>query len=309
MRFSTQVREELASLHPERAAARRALLGALLRFTGTLRIGGTIGPRSSVVVTTESGAVARLVFKLLADHGVHPDLRQRSRGGLRPRTAYEVVLDERVERVLHATGIMTPTGGLTAGIPASLVRSREAAACYARGAWLGRGSVSQPTREAHLEVTAPGERACHDLAKLLSRLGLPAAAFPQAGKRPWRVVVKGGEAIGTALLTLGAHDAYLAWADGRIRREVRAEAVRLANADEANLRRSVAAAVAQAGAIQRVVERIGWDELPPDLAAVARLRLDHPQATLAELGTLLDPPRPKSTVLARLRRLEALAGE
>jgi DNA-binding protein WhiA len=311
VKFSSQVREELASLHPEAVAARRALLAALLRFAGTLRIGGTIGPRSSLVVTTESGAVARLVFQLLADHGARPDLRQRSPGGLRPRTAYEVVLDERVERVLHATGIMNRAGALTAGIPATLVRSREAAACYARGAWLSRGSVSQPARDAHLEVTAPSERACNDLAKLLTRLGLPAAAFSQSadGKRPWRVVVKGGEAIGNALLTFGAHDAYLAWADGRIRREVRAEAVRLANADEANLRRSVAAAVAQAGAIERVVERIGWDELPADLADVARLRLDHPQATLAELGAMLDPPRSKSTVLGRLRRLVTLADD
>ena len=62
------------------------------------------------------------------------------------------------------------------------------------------------------------------------------------------MVVKGGEAIGRALLVMGAQTAYLALEDGRIRREVRREAVRLANADQANLRRSVAAAMSQVAA-------------------------------------------------------------
>ena len=75
-----------------------------------------------------------------------------------------------------------------------------------------------------------------------------------------RVVVKGGEAIGRALLVMGAQTAYLAWEDGRIRREVRREAVRLANADHANLRRSVAAAMAQVAAVER--RWPGWAGTP-----------------------------------------------
>jgi cell division protein WhiA len=105
---------------------------------------------------------------------------------------------------------------------------------------------------------------------------------------------------------MGAQTAYLAWEDGRIRREVRREAVRLANADQANLRRSVAAAMTQVAAVERAVAHLGWDGLPADLAEVAALRLAHPDATLAELGTMLDPPRSKGGVLARLRRIEAL---
>ena len=85
------------------------------------------------------------------------------------------------------------------------------------------------------------------------------------------------------------------------------EAVRLANADQANLRRSVTAAVAQVAAVERAVARVGWEGLPADLAEAAAARLAHPDATLAELGALLDPPRAKGAVLARLRRLEALA--
>ena len=303
--FTAQVKEELAALRPDAPAERRALLGALLRFAASLHIAGTVGPRYSLVLATESGPVARLAYWLLAEHGVHLDLRVRERGALAPHARYEVVLSERVEAVLADCGILRPSGGLVPGVPARLVRGRQAAACYARGTLLVRGSVSQPARPPHLEVGAPGEQAAADLARLLNRIGLPARAQAR-GREQWRVVLKGGEAIGRALVALGARDAYLAWEDGRIRREVRAQAVRLANADQANLRRSVDAALTQTGTIRRAVAALGWQGLPGDLVEVARLRLEHPQASLAELGALLDPPRPKSTVLARLRRLEQL---
>jgi cell division protein WhiA len=87
---------------------------------------------------------------------------------------------------------------------------------------------------------------------------------------------------------------------------VRGEAVRLANADEANLRRSVTAAMEQVAMVEAAVAELGWEALPSEIAAVAGLRLAHPEASLAELGALLDPPRSKGAVLARLRRMENL---
>jgi DNA-binding protein WhiA len=305
--FTVRVKEELAALRPTAPAERRALLAALLRFAATLHIGGTLGPRYTLVVATPSGGVARLAFWLLhAGYGVRPDFRVREAGALAPRARYELVLADRVERVLTDSGILDGAGRLSFGVAGGLVRGREAAAAFARGAFLGRGSVSAPTRQPHLEIGAPESRTGADLAAILVRLGLPARSGVR-GPDEHRVVVKGGEGIGRALLLMGAQAAYLAWEDGRIRREVRREAVRLANADQANLRRSVAAAMAQLAAVEAALARLGWDGLPADLAEVAALRLAHPDASLAELGALLDPPRSKGGVLARLRRLEALA--
>jgi DNA-binding protein WhiA len=304
--FTVRVREELAALRPAAPAERRALLAGLLRFAATLHIGGTLGPRYTLILATGSGGVARLAFWLLhTDYGVRPDFRVREAGALAPRSRYELVLADRVERVLTDTGVLDGAVRLSYGVPGSLVRGREAAACFARGAFLGRGSVSAPTREPHLEIGAPQERTAVDLAAVLTRLDLPARTG-ERGPDEHRVVVKGGEAIGRTLLVMGAQTAYLAWEDGRIRREVRREAVRLANADHANLRRSVAAAMAQVSAVEQAVARLGWDGLPADLAEVAALRLAHPDASLAELGAMLDPPRSKGGVLARIRRIEAL---
>jgi DNA-binding protein WhiA len=64
--------------------------------------------------------------------------------------------------------------------------------------------------------------------------------------------------------------------------------------------------MSQVAAVEQAVASLGWDALPADLAEVAALRLAHPDASLAELGAMLDPPRSKGGVLARIRRIEAL---
>lgn len=91
-----------------------------------------------------------------------------------------------------------------------------------------------------------------------------------------------------------------------MRREVRATANRLANFDDANLRRSARAAVAAGARVERAMEILSGDA-PEHLLAAGRLRLAHGQASLEELGSLADPPLTKDAVAGRIRRLLALA--
>ena len=72
-----------------------------------------------------------------------------------------------------------------------------------------------------------------------------------------RVVIRDGDAIGVLLTRLGAHESVLAWEERRMRREVRATANRLANFDDANLRRSARAAVAASARVARAMEILG----------------------------------------------------
>ncbi|HJW63033.1 MAG TPA: hypothetical protein VJ849_06000, partial [Actinomycetes bacterium] len=126
--FTVRVKEELAALRPAAPAERRALLAALLRFAATLHIGGTLGPRYTLVLATGSGGVTRLAFWLLhTGYGVRPDFRVREAGALAPRARYELVLADRVERVLTDCGILDGAGRLSFGVAGGLVRSREAA--------------------------------------------------------------------------------------------------------------------------------------------------------------------------------------
>ncbi|MGB3594665.1 MAG: DNA-binding protein WhiA, partial [Ornithinimicrobium sp.] len=98
----------------------------------------------------------------------------------------------------------------------------------------------------------------------------------------------------------------LTWEERRMRREVRATANRLANFDDANLRRSARAAVAAGARVQRALDILGPD-VPDHLAVAGHLRLKHKEASLEELGGLAEPPMTKDAVAGRIRRLLAMA--
>ena len=122
-----------------------------------------------------------------------------------------------------------------------------------------------------------------------------------------RVVIRDGDAIGALLTRLGAHDAVLAWEERRMRREVRATANRLANFDDANLRRSARAAVAAGARVERALEILG-DDVPD------HLRERRHAAAGAQAGlpggagrSCADPPLTKDAIAGRIRRLLAMA--
>ena len=139
---------------------------------------------------------------------------------------------------------------------------------------------------------------------LARRLGIGAKSREVRGVD--RVVIRDGDAIGALLTRMGAHESVLAWEERRMRREVRATANRLANFDDANLRRSARAAVAASARVGRALEILG-DDVPDHLVVAGRLRMDNQQASLEELGALADPPMTKDAIAGRIRRLLALA--
>jgi len=118
--------------------------------------------------------------------------------------------------------------------------------------------------------------------------------------------VRDGEAISALLTKMGAHESVLVWEDRRIRREVTGTANRLANFDDANLRRSARAAVTAGARVERAMEILG-DDIPEHLRIAGELRMEHKQASLEDLGQLHDPPLTKDAVAGRIRRLLAMA--
>ena len=147
---------------------------------------------------------------------------------------------------------------------------RDAEAAW-RGAFLAHGSLTEPGRSSALEITCPGPEAALALVGAARRLGIPSKAREVRGVD--RVVVRDGDAISALLTRLGAHESVLAWEERRMRREVRATANRLANFDDANLRRSARAAVAAGARVQRALEILGDDvpdHLPPPAGCGSR---------------------------------------
>jgi DNA-binding protein WhiA len=306
MSFAEDVREELAHVDVEATCCRLAETSAVLRFGGTLELAGG-GRGLGHVTTTTSAAVARRLHAALTalQDADRPVVEVHRPSALRAVTTYRVRLIAPAEATLRGLALVDDAGRPVAGVPLALARRQCDLGAYARGALLGAGVVSDPGSAAHLEIRAPGAAAADDLARIARRAGATGARAV-GGVRGWRVVVKSGTAIGALLVRAGAHAAFLRWDGQRLRRELRGEANRVANADRANVTRSVAAAARQVESVERALAA-GLDALPDDLRAIALARLANPEASLAELGALLDPPLTKSAVHRRLARLTARA--
>jgi DNA-binding protein WhiA len=303
MAMTPAVKDELSRLVVSRPCCRRAELAALLRFAGGLHLAGG---RVVVEAELDTGAAARRLRQELGQvFGLTGELSVLAPGGLRRATRYRVRVSRDGEGLARQTGLIDQHGRPVRGLPAQLVSGSicDAAAAW-RGAFLARGSLTEPGRASALEVTCPGPESALALVGAARRLGIPAKAREVRGVD--RVVVRDGDAIAALLTRIGAHHSLLTWEERRVRREVRATANRLANFDDANLRRSARAAVAAGARVQRAMEILGPDA-PEHLLFAGRLRVQHAQASLEELGAMAEPPMTKDAIAGRIRRLLALA--
>ncbi|WP_017975953.1 DNA-binding protein WhiA [Actinopolyspora halophila] len=303
MAMTAAVKDELSRLPTTKACCRRAEVSSLLRFAGGLHL---VGGRIVVEAELDSGSTARRLRRELHElYGYHSDVHVITSGGLRKGTRYVVRVVREGEGLARQTGLLDPRGRPVRGLPSHVVAGGvcDAEAAW-RGAFLAHGSLTEPGRSSALEVTCPGPEAALALVGAARRIEVQARSREVRGTD--RVVVRDGDAIGALLTRLGAHNSVMTWEERRMRREVRATANRLANFDDANLRRSARAAVASAARVERGLELLG-SSIPEHLLVAGRLRLAHRQASLEELGQLADPPMTKDAVAGRIRRLLAMA--
>ncbi|AHD19659.1 DNA-binding protein WhiA [Rhodococcus pyridinivorans] len=303
MAMTAEVKDELSRLSVTRISNRKAEVSALLRFAGGLHI---VAGRVVVEAEVDLGSIARRLRREIFELYSYPaEIQVLGAGGLRKSSRYIVRVGKDGEALARRTGLLDGRGRPVRGLPAQVVGGSvsDSAAAW-RGAFLAHGSLTEPGRSSALEVSCPGPEAALALVGAARRLGVTAKAREVRGAD--RVVIRDGEAIGALLTHMGAQDTRLVWEERRMRREVRATANRLANFDDANLRRSARAAVAAAARVERALAILGAD-VPDHLAAAGALRVQHRQASLEELGQLADPPMTKDAVAGRIRRLLSMA--
>ncbi|WUI03003.1 DNA-binding protein WhiA [Spirillospora sp. NBC_00431] len=303
MAMTGTVKDELSRLTVMKPCCRKAEVSTLLRFAGGLHL---VSGRIVIEAEIDTGVAARRLIKDIAEvFGHTSEVVVLAPSGLRKGNRYVVRVFRDGESLARQTGLIDNNGRPVRGLPRHVVAG---AACDAesawRGAFLAHGSLTEPGRSMSMEVTCPGPEAALALVGAARRLKIHAKAREVRGVD--RVVVRDGDAISALLTRLGAHDSVLAWEERRMRREVRATANRLANFDDANLRRSARAAVAAGARVARALEILG-DDAPEHLVKAGRLRLEHKQASLEELGQLADPPLTKDAIAGRIRRLLAMA--
>ncbi len=303
MAMTGVVKDELSRVAVLKPCCRKAEVSTLLRFAGGLHLAGG---RIVIEAELDTGATARRLRKDIAEvFGHSSDLVVLAPSGLRKGNRYVVRVYRDGDSLARQTGLVDGHGRPVRGLPRQVVAGTgcDAEAAW-RGAFLAHGSLTEPGRSMSLEVTCPGPEAALALVGSARRLKIHAKAREVRGVD--RVVIRDGDAISALLTRLGAHDSVLAWEERRMRREVRATANRLANFDDANLRRSARAAVAAGARVERALEILG-DGAPRHLVMAGELRLQHRQASLEELGALADPPLTKDAIAGRIRRLLAMA--
>ncbi|HBO54656.1 DNA-binding protein WhiA [Janibacter terrae] len=303
MAMTDKVKDELSRFEVTKTCCRKAEVASLLRFAGGLHI---VSRQIVVEAEVDTAQTARRLRKNIAElYGYPSELTVIAAGGLRKGSRYVVKVGADGPALARQTGLVDADGRPVRGLPPRVVGGSVCDAESAwRGAFLAHGSLTEPGRSSSMEITCPGPEAALALVGAARRLGIQSKAREVRGVD--RVVIRDGDAISAMLTRLGAHDAMMAWEERRMRREVRATANRLANFDDANLRRSARAAVAAGARVQRALEILG-DDIPDHLREAGQLRLEHKEASLEELGQRAEPPMTKDAVAGRIRRLLAMA--
>ncbi|WP_182169529.1 DNA-binding protein WhiA [Flaviflexus equikiangi] len=300
--LTTSVKDELASVEASMATAAVAEIATMFRFAGGIHINsGRVALQAEL---GHAGSARRLRELVSRTYRVEPELHTMS-SGARGIHHYVVRIGREGERIARRIGLIDTYGRPVRGLPPTVVGGSKADAAAAwRGAFLARGALLEPGRNASLEVICPGLEASYALGGLARRLNVPYRARESRGA--YRVDIREGDGIAAMLNRMGANDAVLRWEELRTEREVTGTANRLANFDDANMRRSADAAVVAVIRVKRAFEILG-DDVPENLREAGEFRMKYPDDSLNLLGERLNPVATKDAVAGRLRRLNTMA--
>lgn len=297
------IKDEIAAIDETNPAVRLAELSTALRFAGGLHL---ISGKIAVEAEFDHKPSATRFRNVIHGHfGFRSAAAISAPTSTKKYETYIVRVADNGEALARHTGLLDSRRRPVRGLPNKLTTAHISETVgILRGAFLARGTMTDPGRAQYIEFVAPSNEAAMALVGACGRMGVSAKARDVRGG--FRVVIREPEAVSQFLEVCGAHQSLSSWIEVRSRREVRANANRLVNFDDANLRRSAQAAVAACTRVERAFEILG-DSVPDHLAYAGKLRLDHREASLDELGHYADPVMTKDAVAGRIRRLLALA--
>lgn len=229
-----------------------------------------------------------------------------------PRYLLVAATGSQAETLIRAAMLTDPAGHPLVGMPRTVVAGRRCdCAAGWRGAFLAAGFLSPPDRaKLALAVACPSRETALALAGMARRISIAARLREYRGA--CQAVIDDADDIARLLTGIGSRDTacdWLArWEDSRARSQASAGASLAdhANLHGSNLTRSRQAAAESARRTRRALEILGGTT-PRHLQDAARLRIDHPEAHLGQLGQMATPPLSKDTIAGRLRRLNTLA--
>lgn len=309
MSFSTRVKEELSRHVGSGRHCKIAEIAAIINMCGKIRI--DVNGKITIKVQTENAAVARKYFTIIKKtFNINVEVMIRRNNYLKKNRVYAMYItnNEIAEKVLKATKLIEINDSginIFHRIHPLVVQSTCCKRAYIRGAFLASGSMSDPEKTYHLEFVNIHKEHSKELMELINSFEMDSKIVER--KKYYVVYLKEGTQIVDLLNIMEGHVALMELENLRILKEMRNNVNRIVNCETANLNKTVSASVRQIEDIEYIEEIIGLSSMPSALEDMARLRLMYRDATLKELGTMLDPPVGKSGVNHRLRKISEIA--
>lgn len=311
MSFSIKVKNELANHISNATHCRIAELAALISMCGSVMIDENNNYK--IRIKTETQPTAEKIKKLLwKTFKVDVDISTRENAYSKEGRTYTLLVGDHQQalKILQATKLINENNeiGENFSITNNIVIMKDCCKrAFIRGAFMAAGSISDPNKSYHFEIKCNSEKKAKQLIELLENYNIDGKMVARKGG--YVVYIKEGEGIVDVLNVMEAHVSLMEMENVRILKGMSNYYNRQVNCETANIKKTVATSVRQIDDIDFIIQNKGIDYLPEKLQDIAWVRKENPDASLQELGEMLDPPLGKSGVNHRLRKICQIAQE
>lgn len=294
MSFSSKIKEELSKMNnlANKQAVKAELIGYFISSNTNII-------RNKIRYSTENEYNINRFHKLLMNLNI--DYTIELQGKVYTITCKNIEWEEMIDKQTKISLVSNYIENIDSTQKEILVKS------IVRGSFLGGGSLNNPNNTYHLEILFSSSQDATVIGKILREYGIQTKQLQR--KKSYSIYVKDAEEISKLLAFIGANKAVLEFEEIRVVRETRNTINRLVNCETANLNKTVNASVEQINAIRYLQKQKRFEELSNSLKEMAKVRLENPNASLVELGNLLQNPIGKSGVNHRLKKICEIAEE
>ena len=293
MSFSSDAKAELCRVPLTRRCCARA------EAYGVLLYAGSFSPTEVRIVTESEDFAARLPKLFQKAFSVRFDAQESG-----SKSIFRITDGQKLAVILEALGY-DPDQHYALHVNFALLEEECCRASFLRGVFFAGGSIIDPLKRYHLELSTPHLSVSRELRSLLLEAGFTPKETTRKGNSV--TYFKQSEAIEDFLTAIGAPLAAMEIMNAKAEKDLRGSVNRRVNCDAANLDKAVDAAQVQLEAIATLEERGLLEELPDKLKEAVDLRVAHPEFTLTQLAELCNPPVSKSAFNHRLRKLVSLS--
>jgi len=223
------------------------------------------------------------------------------------KLTFQITDPDKLETIMDSYGF-DPKDTLSLHVNLAMVEDDCCKAAFLRGAFLAGGSVTDPNKGYHMEITTTHRIVSRETDALIQEvMGLSMKTASRGGGQV--LYLKQSEQISDLLTYLGAYVAAMGIMEARLEKDLNNKVNRRCNCDDANTSKVVEAAQEQLAAIRILRDKGILESLPVKIQQAAYARETNPEASLSELAAMLEPPLSKPAMNHRLKKLVETAKE